>query len=470
MLKNKKVECKGFFGITQCGVVVRGASIRLEFQYRGKQEKAKFCSLENMRSNDEFQDHIDDAFYELKSIKRKIRERIFTDEVYASCLPLSAFAQKRGGSRSSTTFFELSQQYLDDQNSLIRRGQIAGSTINARRKCLITSNHMQKIAAIKDMPTEARNTLLYKQGLGHMRIGDISFEILRKLQTFLYDYAPRDSGAKGYSEKMVNNFFDSIKQVMKYGLQNEIIEKDPSVNIKTLKVKTKNKITSLDYFDFAEQEKIRNSCIDDNKAWLAELFTFGCWTGLRKQELLALAWEDIDLEKNTVYVRRAYTKEDDLHHTKTTGSIRVIEMLDEARESLDRMFTFTGRAPKIEYQVLRPEHSGRVTEALTMVFQNFAKGGAVPRRWTEGSSRRSWQRVMKLSGVTVPLKNTRHTYGCMRISGLGRVEEIAQEMGHADTTMIHRNYSVVTEKFNKQLLANKQKGMDALKEELARLR
>ena len=308
MKKGKQVECKGLIGLSQKGVDARGNSIRLEFWYKGKQEKAKFCTLDKVNSNDDFQELLDESFYELKSIKRKILHGIFTDESYASSLPLSAFAKKRGGSRSSTTFYELAQKYLDDQVPLMRRGQIAGSTVNARRKNLITSAYMQKIPAMKDMPTEAKHVSLCKQGLGDMRLGDITFELLRKLQTYLYDYVPRKDGSKGCAEKTVNNFFDAIKQVMKYAMQNEIIEKDSSVKIKTLKVKTKNKIESLEFFDFAQQATVRKTCLDDDKAWLAELFTFACWTGLRKEELLALAWEDVDLEKNTVYVQRAYTR------------------------------------------------------------------------------------------------------------------------------------------------------------------
>ena len=470
MKKGKQIECQGFHGLIQKGVDARGNSIRLEFRYKGKQEKAKFCLLDKIRSDADFQDLLDDAFYELKSIKRKVRDGMFTAESYASSLPLSSFALKRGGSRSSTTFSELAIQYLDDQEPLIRRGQIAGSTVNARRKNLLTSLYMRSIPAMEGMPNEARHSELYKIGLGQLLLGDVSFEILRKLQTFLYDYLPRNNGKTGLSEKTVNNFFDAIKQVMKYAMENEIIEKDPSVKIKTLKVKTKNKIESLEFFDFTQQATVRKTCLDDDKPWLAELFTFACWTGLRKEELLALAWQDIDLDKNTIYVQRAYTREDDLHHTKNSGSVRVIEMLDEARGALDRMFEFTGNAQQINYQVLRPEHSGRVTESLTLVFQNFAKGGPIPRRWYDGASKRIWQRIMKLSGVCVPFKNTRHTYASMRVSANGRVEEVAQEMGHSDTSMMHRNYSVVTGKFNKQLLANKQRGMDALQRELEQLR
>ncbi len=466
MKKGKKVECKSFTGLTQSGVVARGNSIRIEFWYKNDQQKAKFCTLDRVRSNEDFQELLDDAFYELKSIKRKVRDGIFTDESYASSLPLSTFAQKRGGSRSSTNFFELSQKYLDDQAPLIRRGQIAGSTVRARRKNLITSPYMKPLGGMLSMPNEAKHPTLIKHGLGDLLLGDVTFEMLRKLQTYLYDYVPRVDRAPGLSEKTVNNFFDAIKQVFKYALQNEIIEKDPSVNIKTLKVKTVNKIENLDFFDLSQQSAITQFCLDDEKPWLAELFIFGCWTGLRREELLALAWEDIDLDNNTVYVHRAYTREDDLHQTKNTGSVRVIELLDEARASLGRMFELTGNAQRIDYQVLRPETSGRVTESLTMVFQNFAKGGPIPRRWLDGACRNQWQRVMRLTGVQVPLSHTRHTYASMRVSANGRVEEVAQEMGHSDTSMMHRNYSVVTGKFNLQMLANKQKGIDALKSSL----
>ncbi|MBE9397790.1 tyrosine-type recombinase/integrase [Pontibacterium sp. N1Y112] len=465
----KSVVFNGFEGFAEPGVEVRGLSIRIYFNYRSKQEKPRFCSIENVHSVKQFQDLLDEASDIQRLLDRMSKRGTLTDEIYATHLPESELAKNRGGSRATVNFKQLAQRYLDDQEPLVRRGDISGGTVESRRKALITSQHMNKLSAMRDMPKNHKHTLLYQQGLGDMRIGDITFDVLRKLQTYLYDYAPRETGKFGYSEKYVNNILDAIRQVFKYALQHQIVEKDPSENIKTLRVPTKNKLEEQMFFDFEEQEAIYQACIDDNKPCLAEAFKFGCWTGLRKEELLALAWEDINLEANSVTVTRAYTREDEFHHPKTKTSYRSIELLDDARDALDRAYQHTSEAEPKTFMVKRPEQNGRVPEELRLVFQNFAKGGPIPRAWNEGSLRKAWNRIKKLSGVDLPFKYVRHTYGSMRMSAGGMEEEVADEMGHNGTTMVHRHYTVQSNKFNKQMIASKNKAMSKLKEELAEL-
>ena len=60
-------------------------------------------------------------------------------------------------------------------------------------------------------------------------------------------------------------------------------------------------------------------------------------TGLRQGELLALKWEDLDLEERTLQVRRTVTKDGgklSVGPTKTTKGRRTVKLTSDATEAL----------------------------------------------------------------------------------------------------------------------------------------
>lgn len=66
------------------------------------------------------------------------------------------------------------------------------------------------------------------------------------------------------------------------------------------------------------------------------------------RELAALAWEDVDLEKGIVNVRRNLTILDMFGPPKTNAGIRTVTLLQPALEALKEQYKLTGHHRKSE--------------------------------------------------------------------------------------------------------------------------
>ncbi len=78
------------------------------------------------------------------------------------------------------------------------------------------------------------------------------------------------------------------------------------------------------------------------------LIQFAFWSGLRTSELIALRWQDIDLEQNRLYVRIAKVR-GHLKGTKTKSGLREVTLQPQAREALLSQQVFTGEQNEIVF-------------------------------------------------------------------------------------------------------------------------
>jgi integrase len=151
---------------------------------------------------------------------------------------------------------------------------------------------------------------------------------------------------------------------------------------------------------------------------MRNLIRFAFWTGLRTSELIGLEWGDMDCEKWTVRVQRAFVS-GQVKETKTKGSARTVVLFPEAMRALEE----------------QKEHS-------------FLEGGRIFRHplsslpWKQPQQiEKFWKTILKRAGV--PFRNpyqTRHTYASMLLSAGENPMFVASQMGHASWAMIARVY------------------------------
>jgi len=60
-------------------------------------------------------------------------------------------------------------------------------------------------------------------------------------------------------------------------------------------------------------------------------------TGMRKGELRALKWHDVEIERGVIFVRQSYTDENGMTAPKTEDSIREIPILMPVRDALEQL-------------------------------------------------------------------------------------------------------------------------------------
>jgi integrase len=119
----------------------------------------------------------------------------------------------------------------------------------------------------------------------------ITTEYVQQLKRDLQDRAP----------KTVNNVLAVLNVLLKKAVESNVIERMPCT-IRLLPIPK----PSADFFDFADYEALIEAATVESNAYVIVLL--GGEAGLRCGEMMALEWQDIDLNKRQVCVQRSEWK------------------------------------------------------------------------------------------------------------------------------------------------------------------
>jgi integrase len=151
----------------------------------------------------------------------------------------------------------------------------------------------------------------------------------------------------------------------------------------------------------------------------AAIYITAAFTGLRRGELLALRWRDVDFSGQVVRVRASYS--DGALTTPKSGKVRSVPMAPDVAEALARL----GQ---------RPNWTG--DDDLVFVGQagSFLDGRALRRRYDAALQRADLRKLR--------FHDLRHTFGT-RMIGKADIRRVQEWMGHADieTTMKYLHYA-----------------------------
>ncbi len=160
---------------------------------------------------------------------------------------------------------------------------------------------------------------------------------------------------------------------------------------------------------FTQEEitKILNELTGQEK----NLIQFAFYSGLRTSELIALRWQDVELEQNRIFVKRAHVR-GQLKDTKTKSGKREVVLQPQARESLLNQQAFTGKQNET---VFHNPHTNQ------------------PWKNDQPIRKSTWIPALKKAGIKYrnPYQ-TRHTFASMMLSTGEHYMWVAQQMGHKD--------------------------------------
>lgn len=140
------------------------------------------------------------------------------------------------------------------------------------------------------------------------------------IQRLLNNVESENSRKKCYDQ--LNDFFNVMNK-------NQLVNNNPMSAVELNINKKKETKRSITY----EEEKQLELCFKDY--WMHNLVFLILYTGMRKGEALALTWEDIDFEKNTITINKAYDRFTNSTTTpKSYSSIRTIPLFAKAKENL----------------------------------------------------------------------------------------------------------------------------------------
>jgi integrase len=155
----------------------------------------------------------------------------------------------------------------------------------------------------------------------------------------------------------------------------------------------------------------------------AAIYLTAAFTGLRRGELIALRWRDVDIAGATIRVRASYS--DGALATPKSGKVRSVPMAPNVTEALTE---------------LRKRPLWTADDDLVFVGRTgtFLDGRALRRRYQDALDRAGLRRLR--------FHDLRHTFGT-RVIAKADIRRVQEWMGHADvkTTMRYLHYAPRTD-------------------------
>lgn len=353
------------------GIEIRGSSIRIRFSWNGKRcsetvpyppTKAGIASAAHLRDQ----------------VVNLNRLGLLSEDKYAELFPYSSAVTHVVG-QATQTFGEYAQTWLDSRS-------ITEGTRNNYKSCLNTW-WMPKLA-----------TTPVKQ---------LTAPMLRKL---VAELPWTSNGVK-------SNAMNKLSTILASAVSDGLLPDNPMESMEQPK-RTK-KIP--DPFTEAEANQIIERFYATSH-WPSQIygayFEFAFYTGMRPSEILALRWEDINLEKRVAHVHKVMAL-GEIHHRTKTKKDRYVLLNPRALKAL---------AFAKEYAAKRIAGEGALKE-LPYCFPP-SKG---PEHVKDTSDlHRHWRTHLAELGIRYrPLYNARHTYATVCLMAGMTPAFIAQQLGHS---------------------------------------
>jgi integrase len=209
---------------------------------------------------------------------------------------------------------------------------------------------------------------------------------------------------KNVSANTVNHDLRSLKAFFNRLVIWKMIESNPCNGIKTIRV-----VDTIR--PYLSKEDLTKLLAHTKGTQLHDIILLAAMTGLRRGELLALTWEDVDLKQGTLLVHST------IGHQTKGGKIRLIPMNTAVRDLLEKM-------PKTEGVIFTGERGGwKKGDFVAKCFKKACKDCGLDSRLHFHSLRHTFASLLVKEGVSL--------YHVQRLLGhsSSRVTEIYAHLG-----------------------------------------
>lgn len=212
--------------------------------------------------------------------------------------------------------------------------------------------------------------------------------------------------ARGLAPKSVNNALVPLKLMLKHAVRWGYLSVNPAEPVQRVPVPHREmRALSAD-----EVKHLLDAA--DEKSWL--LLTVAVFTGLRRGELLAIQWGDIDWARAQIRVRRSLGKSGFMG-PKTRNAIRTVDLAPQVLEALRGAKPV--RSPQeLEKQLVFSARNGQPLDADTMV------------------RRRLHPAIRRAELGHIRFHDLRHTYASLLIQAGEHPKYVQSQLGHASIT------------------------------------
>lgn len=259
-------------------------------------------------------------------------------------------------------------------------------------------------------------------------LSDVKLEKLNA--TVLQDWKQKIE-AKGLSITMRKNIYGEFRALLNFAVKMEYLSQNPLLRVGNFKAPLEAHKEMLFYTpeEFKKYisiaREIAEITTNDNiQPWNHYVFfNIAFFTGMRKGEIYALTWNDI--ENNEIHITKSLTQKlkgtDRITPPKNKSSIRVIQIPTPLKSVLD-------------------EHYSRCKNMARFSDEHFICGGIVPVRDTTIDIAN--RKIAESAGVKhIRVHDFRHSHASLLANNGINIQEIARRLGHSDIKTTLQTYS-----------------------------
>jgi integrase len=296
--------------------------------------------------------------------------------------------------------------------------QAAGELLEGMRDGSITTRTRTRYKAATIRGYEEALTLRILPALGHKRLADVDREDVQ-------DLADRLIG-DGLSASTVQNTLDPLRVIYRRAVRRRFVTVDPTEGLELLAPDGKRDRIATP----AEAASLLAALPDSERALWACAF----YSGVRRGELRALRWSDVDMASRVIHVQRGWDAQEGEQDGKSAAADRRVPILDLL-------------APELAAHKLRTNRG-----AGALVFGRDAEQPFVPstvrnqalKAWgwkqvaneDEGARPKMlWVRAREDALQPIGLHEARHTCASILIAAGANAKALSVIMGHSTIAM-----------------------------------
>jgi integrase len=248
--------------------------------------------------------------------------------------------------------------------------------------------------------------------------GDATLDEIDASRVESFIYAKQ---AQGRAPKSILNYLGLLHAIFGHGLKRDWCTHNPVSLVDKPRVP---RTADIRFLTLDEVEAILNATPDTELGRNDRLiFLAAVTTGMRRGEVVALRWKDVDWNARVIRVRQNFTR-GEFGTPKSRRSSRAVPLANRLAEELQRHFTQT-------------PYNGD----LDLVFAHPATGSVVD----PSKLRKRFQATARSAGVRpVRFHDLRHTFGTQMAAAGAPLRAVQEWMGHSDhrTTLIYADYAL----------------------------
>ena len=282
----------------------------------------------------------------------------------------------------------------------------------------------------RQMDNYRRAVKLWEEELRDYEIGQVRADDIERVLIGLSD--------KGLSQRTINLYRSTIRQIMRRAV-GRVIATNPANQVELAAV--------------GRREEQRRALTAEEQQWIWDtphraqpVAVIMMLSGLRRGELAALTWNDVDLEARTITVNKVIEYDSNgvpslRHDTKSAAGMRTVDIPQRLADYMRGM-------PKDNFLVIHSAHGGVMTEsAWAKMWRSYMRelnrkyGTRTPADLELLRSGRPGPKALDMTIPNITMHWLRHTFcTLLYLAGVDVIQACAQ-MGHADVSTTLRIYT-----------------------------